>query len=142
MKKACFILGVVLILSSIGFSRAENMDISSLSYEELVELNNRIQIVLFSQALIDGVSIPNGKYVESIDIPKGSYVLSVTCEEESYVVLEVYNQADERLSVDVLERNGESVKITLDDGMYFTLKDDSEKKADVKLQTFSGLFNK
>ena len=48
-------------------------DVSSLSNEDLTELNRQVQLELISRAVINGVRVPAGRYVIGEDIPAGTY---------------------------------------------------------------------
>lgn len=48
-------------------------DISGLSSDELIELNHQIQMKLFSEKLVDGITVPSGVYTVGADIPEGIY---------------------------------------------------------------------
>lgn len=52
---------------------ADLPDISNLSSEELIELNRQIQLKLFSEKLLDGITVPSGVYTVGTDIPEGTY---------------------------------------------------------------------
>lgn len=57
---------------------ADLPDISSLSKEDLLELNHRIQMMLFSEQLVEGVKVPPGEYIIGEDIPAGTYRIEIT----------------------------------------------------------------
>lgn len=77
MKKLLtLILALALILPAVAL--AEVPDISGLTVDELIELNHLIQQRLFSEKLINGVSVPPGSYVIGEDIPAGTYRVEIT----------------------------------------------------------------
>lgn len=72
MKKLItLILAFVLLLPAAALS--DLPDISSLSDEELLQLDWKIQAILFDHQLDDGVLVPAGVYVVGADIPAGEY---------------------------------------------------------------------
>jgi hypothetical protein len=52
---------------------ADLPDISGLTEAELIELNRKIQLRLFSEKLVEGVEVPPGVYMVGEDIPEGKY---------------------------------------------------------------------
>ena len=72
MKK---ILSLILILALAvpALAMADLPDISGLSKAELLELNRQIQLKLFAENLLEGVTVPSGVYTVGVDIPEGSY---------------------------------------------------------------------
>ena len=72
MKK---LFAVILIFSLIlpAASFAEIPDISSLTDDELLQLDWQIQAILFDHQLDEGVLVPAGVYIVGADIPAGEY---------------------------------------------------------------------
>lgn len=76
---------LILALAVPALALADLPDISGLSAAELLELNHQIQNKLFSEQLVNGITVPMGTYVVGEDIPAGSYrviltaVLNITC---------------------------------------------------------------
>lgn len=85
MKK---LITVVLILALLMTSAAlaDVPDISGLTKEELVELNQQIGLKLFSEKLINGVHIPIGVYTVGEDIPAGSYRVKLENNQDNSVI--------------------------------------------------------
>ena len=77
MKRLITIL-LILALAVPAISLADLPDISGLTNEELVELNKNIQSILFSRQLVDGVTVPPGRYIIGEDIPAGTYRIEIT----------------------------------------------------------------
>ena len=72
MKK---LITIILILALLlpAAALADLPDISVLTMDELIELNRQIQLKLFSEKLIDGITVPSGVYTVGVDIPEGTY---------------------------------------------------------------------
>ena len=71
MKK---LITTILILALFPvIAMADLPDISGLSADELVELNHQIQLLLFSEQLVNGVKVPPGIYTVGEDLPAGVY---------------------------------------------------------------------
>lgn len=77
MKKivAIFLAILIVILSSIAF--ADTPDISSLSFDELVELVNKAQMLMMKSDKWQEVEVPEGTYLIGRDIPEGHWTISV-----------------------------------------------------------------
>ena len=68
------ILTVILALVLLCPSALADVDLSSMSADELLALNKQISLDLFEkQALVDGVKVPAGQYTVGDDIPAGTY---------------------------------------------------------------------
>ena len=76
MKKA---LCVFLLCAVITPASAENIDLSSLSFDELRHLQTRISVELASRPEWKVVAVPPGVYLVGVDIPAGDWCL--TCSE-------------------------------------------------------------
>ena len=77
MKKLITVI-LILALAAPVLCLAEIPDISDLSNEELTELNHRIQELMFSRQLVDGITVNPGTYVVGVDIPAGIYRIEIT----------------------------------------------------------------
>ena len=77
MKK---LITVILILALLlpAAALADLPDISGLSSDELLELNHQIQMLLFSEKLVQGITVEQGKYIIGEDIPAGTYRIEIT----------------------------------------------------------------
>ena len=77
MKK---LITVILILALVlpAAALADLPDISGLSSDELIELNHQIQLLLFSEKLVQGIEVKQGKYIIGEDIPAGTYRIEIT----------------------------------------------------------------
>lgn len=72
MKKLITLL-LILALALPAGAMADLPDISGLTDEELLQLDWKIQAILFDHQLEDGVLVPAGVYVVGTDIPAGEY---------------------------------------------------------------------
>ena len=114
-KVGTFLIFAVLAVPS--FSLADLPDISTLSKDELIELNIQIQHRLFSENLENGVRVPQGTYTIGIDIPAGSYRIEITDGTGYY---ELYEKEDGPILNTGITGSGYKVKdigrIVFDDG--------------------------
>ena len=76
MKKFFVLLLSVLILSS-GISAAEDIDLSGLSFEQLVALRERLNLAIWSSREWQEVTVPAGVWVIGQDIPAGHWSIRV-----------------------------------------------------------------
>ena len=76
MKKLIAICLALLLVFSASFVFAEDIDLSSLSFEELAALENRIIKEMMSKPEYKEVTVPLGVYKVGVDIPAGKWTLS------------------------------------------------------------------
>ncbi len=76
MKKFVAISLVVIMVLSLHFSFAEDIDLSAFSYEELSALENRIIAEMISRPEYKVVKVPLGVYKVGVDIPAGKWTIS------------------------------------------------------------------
>ena len=92
------ILSLIMILTC-SFSLAD-VDISGLTYDELVNLVNEAQMLIMKSDKWQEVEVPEGTYLIGTDIPAGKWTIS--CNEHYYVELEVGYKIKPNGSVDML----------------------------------------
>lgn len=68
-----FLAASILALTLPAMAGAAIPDISDLSRDELIELDQQIHLRIFDDQLIEGVPVPAGKYIIGQDIPAGTY---------------------------------------------------------------------
>lgn len=145
MKKLlAIILVLAMMLPLVGIAEI-NVDLESLSYEELVALFEKVQMALFGHSLTDGVEIPYGDYVAGQDIPAGGYVISLTGGENDLIGVTGFLPGAAVNDPDWFSyiRTNESFRFTLSDGMKLTVMSGGPKIAGkIMLKSFAGLFAK
>ena len=80
------------------FSLADLPDLSGLTHDELIELNQKISLLLFSEKLINGVEVPAGEYTVGKDIPSGTYYIEIIYP-KSGGHLTVYKSEESRVAI-------------------------------------------
>ena len=77
MKRTVRLLALLfaLILSTVSFAHAEDIDLSGLSYDELVALKNRINLAMWQSEEWQEVTVPQGVWVVGEDIPAGHWTV-------------------------------------------------------------------
>ena len=78
MKKITSILLVLLIALAISASSAESIDLSTLSYDELISLSSKITMEIMSRPDFKTVKVPPGAYAVGKDIPAGKWTITAT----------------------------------------------------------------
>ena len=80
MKRFISILCVVvmIMLFSVPVAWAETFDLSSLSYEELMELGAAIQSEIMSRPEFKKVLVPPGVYQVGVEIPAGKWTITAS----------------------------------------------------------------
>lgn len=77
MKNACRVLSILfaLLFSVSTFASAETIDLSGLSYDELVVLKERINLAIWQSEEWQEVTVPQGVWVVGKDIPAGTWTV-------------------------------------------------------------------
>ena len=123
---------------------AEDIDISSLTKEQLIELRDKVEFALFGCSLSDGIDIPLGNNIGGVDIPVGTYVLTSEKSDKEYLIIfaSYKSETEKDKYVDRINftEAGETVKITVTDGMLLSFGK-IVAGGSVQLKSFSGLFN-
>ena len=80
-KTVCFILCVVVLFAFVTVSTAESIDLTSLSFDELQTLQEKISAEIKSRPEWKGVKVPAGIWTVGVDIPEGEYSISMVNED-------------------------------------------------------------
>ena len=78
MKKLVSLLLVVTLAFVVTVSCAESIDLSSLSYDELIALSSKITMEIMSRPDFKTVKVPPGAYMVGKDIPAGKWTITAT----------------------------------------------------------------
>ena len=115
MKK---VLCVLLVIALVGAAAYAAIDLSGMSFEELLDLKARVDKALWASDELQKVLVPSGDYVIGDDIPAGRWTIFVSGSDSSYVHIE-----DEKGGyVDSYYlTNGERANVTLKDGYVIEL---------------------
>lgn len=108
---------LVLLFSILTFASAETIDISGLSYDELVALKKQINLAIMQSKEWKEVTVPVGKYIVGTDIPAGDY--TVTYNDSFQAAICIFSGDGKLLSYDSLGelwRSSKIGKLTLLDG--------------------------
>ena len=81
MKKTIAILFVVLLCFGLF---AESIDLSKMSFEELVQLREQINIAIWNSKEWQEVTVPAGVWEVGKDIPAGHWTVKLSNQEQSY----------------------------------------------------------
>lgn len=76
MKKHVFLLISVLVISCATLCYAANIDLSGMSFNELVELQSEVNKALWASDGWKKVEVPVGTYEVGSEIPAGKYTVS------------------------------------------------------------------
>lgn len=79
MKKLIACLLICLLL--LGSAFASDVDLSGMSFDELVELKNKINLALWQCEEWQEVTVPAGTYQIGVDIPAGHWSLRTVAEQ-------------------------------------------------------------
>ena len=115
-----FLLIVMLVLYSIsGFTESNGMDLTTWSFQELMEMKTRIDAELFSRPEANALRLPMGDYLVGRDLQPGRY--NLCCVDPSKygdAHVEVYETKDkEKTITDIYVRvEGPNYSISIDNG--------------------------
>lgn len=73
MKK--FLILIVAVCMMISCAAAESIDLSGMSFDELVALKQKINLAIWSCQEWQEVTVPEGLYVVGEDIPEGTWTI-------------------------------------------------------------------
>ena len=78
MKNACRVLSILfaLLFSVSTFASAETIDLSGLSYDELIALKQKLNLAIAQSDEWKQVTVPIGNYIVGEDIPAGVYTVA------------------------------------------------------------------
>lgn len=74
-KTVCFLLCIGVLFACLNVSKAESIDLSSMSFEELLTLQQKVNQAIFSCDEWKEVEVPLGVWDIGKDIPAGRYEL-------------------------------------------------------------------
>lgn len=75
MKKKVFCIGLVIVLFACGVVYADGVDLSGMSFDELVALKDQINIAIWNSQEWQEVTVPQGEWVVGQDIPVGKWTI-------------------------------------------------------------------
>lgn len=79
MKKiycAILVVLIVLMIPAVAFATVNEIDLSGMSYDELVELKDRINLAIWESQEWEEVVVPQGVWQVGVDIPAGKWTIS------------------------------------------------------------------
>lgn len=129
MKKVlCFILALVLTVTPVF---AAEIDLSSLSDEELVDLQERVMEELDNRSVLTAVPLTQGNYVVGTDIAAGQYIFTPVPSDDSYGgVVSIFKDPQSTTMQDLVSgkyfspsKPDEEFHASLLDGQFILVKD-------------------
>lgn len=135
MKKLLSVLLVLAVLSLPVLACAE-VDLTGMSLQELIELRQQIDLLLFGSDEYKSVPVPQGTYTVGVDIPAGSYTL--TSDAEWGASVECYSALPKSYDTRVydyrVDADNTVAKITLEEGWTIVIENGT-----VTFSTYAGL---
>jgi hypothetical protein len=86
------LLSILILLAMVSCAYAENIDLTGLSYEELVTLKDRINLAMWESKEWQEVVVPQGVWIVGKDIPAGHWTIKPHL--EYYASVEVTDYLD------------------------------------------------
>ena len=113
---------IILALFSISLGLAENFDLASMDVDSLIELRDSINAELTSRPEASPFKMEPGGYTVGVDIKAGKYYVALEDRGDTgYIYIYEHKDGEEIDSASFhLEDN--AVRITLEDGYYFSLE--------------------
>ncbi len=78
MKKMFSLFLIAITVLTVTFASAESIDLSSLTYDELIALSTKITMEIMSRPDFKTVKVPPGAYEVGKDIPAGKWTITAT----------------------------------------------------------------
>lgn len=72
-RMTCFVFIITILLTSISISLAADIDLSGMTYTELINLQARVQRAIMETEEWQEVNVPAGLYQVGVDIPAGKW---------------------------------------------------------------------
>lgn len=123
MKK---LITIILILAMLipAAALADLPDISSLSQDELKELDDQIHLIMASYQIDDGLLVPQGRYIIGEDLPAGSYRADVKSDTGGAVTVYESKGSREKTADLLLGKMWGTLvfKLELEEGNYLVLE--------------------
>lgn len=90
MRKLMVILLVLLRIVCSSPSRAEGIDISTLSDNEIVALMAQVQEEMVARHIVGTAELASGTYIAGIDLPAGSYIYTCQASGDDWGSVTIY----------------------------------------------------
>ena len=101
MKKlVAVVVLIALMISLLGVSHAESIDLSAFSDDEIVELMSRIQDELIKRHIPKTANLSKGSYLVGREIPAGTYIYTCLREDDRWNgLISVYTDSTKQTEV-------------------------------------------
>ena len=129
MKKLIAI--ILIVCMTIPFASAEDVDLTGMSYDQLVALKDRINLAIWNSQEWQEVTVPQGVWIVGSDIPAGTW--DVKCGTDGYA--DVYygdELRDDGVSVKINERFYHEIVVSPDYRRYEAGKDRDVLTIDIR----------
>lgn len=119
MKRAFIIAIAIILVAAVAYAE---VSLSSMSYEELIELNHQLTAEIMSRPEWKEVTVPSGIWVVGEDIPEGTYSIKA-----EFAGVTVWRKAKDDYSDEglfysgIVQEDKSYGKIKLDKGMVVEL---------------------
>lgn len=108
---------VLLVLLAVAPVCVAEIDLSGMSFDELIELQTQVNLALWETEEWQEVTVPLGKYIVGKDIPEGEWMVSSQEGHSAYI--NVYDDDTmkwSRAAIGEALDKGETIKLTLVNG--------------------------
>lgn len=99
MRKLMAALFFLMIIACSSYSMAEEIDISTLSNDEIVALLAQVQEEMVARLIVGTANLSSGTYIAGKDIPVGSYIYTCQASGDNWGNVTIYadNGEDDQL---------------------------------------------
>ena len=143
MRKVMAVVFALVIIACSSFSMAEEIDISTLSDDELVALMARVQEEIVARHIEGTANLAGGTYIVGKDIPAGSYIYTCLASGEDWGNVTIYSEKGEgdQLFWEVVAAPEDGEK---PESFFITLNPDDQLKSGVpfSLTIYAGVMFK
>jgi len=137
MKRTLSLILALLILTVPALADAPDIDLSALSFDELVALNQAVDREIMTRPEWKSVTLPAGDFYAGVDFPAGRYIVSLDEKDDgSYTVSVIQNGSKTFYLLNGSEDKRNIVATFADGDVLHTTSDNV-----INLSRFSGLFN-
>lgn len=120
MKKVIMLVLALVLAGSLALAE---VDLSGMTFDELVDLRNQVDQAIWASDGWQEVVVPGGEYEVGPEIPAGKWTIST---DSLMTMMDVYKSAEKKGDFTGLEDSkvlseGETYNVTLKEGQYVTI---------------------
>lgn len=95
MKKRIALLLMLIVMLCTGLAKAEEIDLSTLTNDEIMTLMNRVQQEIVDRHIAGTATLASGAYIGGRDLPVGSYIFTCLATDNDWGNFTIYSEKGE-----------------------------------------------